>query len=85
VFNFKYVSADGVISVINSLPNRHIAKPDDIPYMVLKYVSNTIAVPLSYAINAALKDGYFSNELKMPLCSLFIKKAPKMMLPTTEI
>lgn len=72
------VSMDELSKTVNSLKNKKSSGYDDIPTSVIKYVFDTIALPLHYLINLSFSQGVFPTRLKKAHVKPIHKKEDKL-------
>ena len=76
-FNFKEITLDITLSIIDSLKPKTSCGIDEISNKTLKYLKNVIAAPLTIIINQMLNSGIFPDALKVSKVIPLYKKDDK--------
>ena len=76
-FNFKDITLDITLSIIDSLKPKTSYGIDEISNKTLKYLKNVIAAPLTIIINQMLNSGIFPDALKVSKVIPLYKKDDK--------
>ena len=79
-FNFKTISENENLSIINKLKSKNSSGKDEISNKLLKSIKVEIANPLTIIINQSLKTGIFPEALKIAKVKLLCKKADNFCL-----
>ena len=76
-FNFRNITYDSVLEIINKLESKTTLDINGYNTIVIKKVADKIVMPLTHVINMSLKEGFFPDNLKISRTCPIFKQGPK--------
>ncbi|MDV3196382.1 MAG: reverse transcriptase family protein, partial [Candidatus Phytoplasma stylosanthis] len=79
-FDFREVTVNEILKIIQSLPNKKATGWDEIPVTLIKECKDYIAMPICTLINQSLFTGDFPSKLKISVVRPIYKKGDKNLI-----